>query len=218
MLVFQLYKLFGYVPQPEFSRAEKCPKGDGIWDILGYYDPIHRIVGVCEVEVKKHSKELMKALKNKGFEVDEVRSYLTLRELTRLHEHIHALIHLGDFKGFIAPNNEWYIGLRPEINEPLTVFTMWLILQRVNDEILSKAFEVMDQRHPKPYQDWIKLWKLARNKDVKAAEYVVGILKIAREKDWSSLDELINELNTRWVEIEAITIAFIISLPPPLKT
>jgi len=205
MLAFELYELFGYVPRPELLRCDECEKKDeGIWDVLGYYVPRMEIVVLCESKIEGEIGELRERLKKFGLDLNERETWLALRELVRLHEHSHALIHVCDFYGFSAPNREWYVNLSPSVNEPLTEFVAWSILQHIKDMVLMRVFEAVDAKSPTFYHNWKEIKDILVSKGVKESdqfEWVPPMIKLAREEEWRTFQEFKRGVEEHWDEI-----------------
>jgi len=62
MLVSMLYDLLSKdVSYLEVTSIKLCPKGEGIWDALGYYNPNLPVkITVCEHEIKECSRRISK--------------------------------------------------------------------------------------------------------------------------------------------------------------
>ena len=127
---------------PEILVLPPYKGGDGIWDILGYYDPYTRTVNLCDSKIKEESLNIKGIV---GYNAEIV--YGVLRELVRLHEHIHALIHTSS----LSPNmtllfhyktntQDWYSRLPSEINEPLTEFLSYILVKRSESSLFLKIF------------------------------------------------------------------------------
>lgn len=216
MLVCWLHKLYGYIPMFELVDFRLCLKGDGIWDILGYYDSKPHLVYICESEIEKCVDEIKFKIFNKAGSLNEkevtVLSRLAVRTLVRLHEHCHALLHTCDFRGLIAPNHDWYISLKPEISEPLTEFIAFSIIQKSGCRFFQKIFEYIDDKAPKYYKKWTALRDLVKSKtgDSKTCyTFVPGIVKVARESSWENFNELKESIKDQWDdEVARVCIAY----------
>ncbi len=211
MLVVKLYELFS--SNKKFAKEETildhCGKTEreGIWDILGYYDPQMRTVTLCENEIIKHSKALAHSL-----HMREHRTYLILRELVRLHEHSHAILHMADFKKELGASNALHLKSFPrklkrnfpvELDEAITEFISWSIISEVDNPEYRKVFLETDRGTPPYYQDWKKLRQLIDSfgsPKKRYVDYVPGIVYFARRKSWEnkSFDEFIREIS-RWL-------------------
>ena len=153
-MVYKLYKLYGYTPKPEFSACRDCGKGEGIWDVLGHYDSVRQIVTICDAKLEEYARG---KLSSKIEGVDGELLHLVLRELVRLHEHSHALLHTGDFRGCARLENglgldEWYVKLPPKLNEPLVEFIAYSVVQSAGKALFTKVFEEVDKDSPEYYQ------------------------------------------------------------------
>jgi len=208
VLVDELCRLYGYRPVLEYSCMERCPHGDGIWDILGFYKGSSRRVYICEAEIEKHTKEIKEKIAEKFSNLNEevciVLSRSAIRELVRLHEHSHAILHIGDFNGLVAPNDEWFSSLKPEINEPLTEFISYSIIRHMKNTFLKAVFEWVDEKAPDYYKRWLEI-KIALDRENVMPEdywkYIPGVVEIAREEKWTDLDALISNIENRWQDV-----------------
>ncbi len=128
MLVSKLYEIFsGNTPKPERSVLKHCSKGDeGIWDILGYYDPKSHAIFICEPKVENHSWEIARSL---GLTTFYTR--LVLRELVRLHEHAHSLTHTGKFDELLG--TEFPAELREEVKVRVRFRMRYPIRSEINE-------------------------------------------------------------------------------------
>jgi hypothetical protein len=215
MLVSRLYRLFEKnIPKPEKVALSQCPKGEGIWDILGYYDYKAQVkITICELEIEKYSWQVARRLGCKEYE-----TRLVLRELVRLHEHAHSLTHTGNFNVFREMNlserlPEFKVRRRfkmgypipPQINEPFAEFISWSIIQNIPYSdvraIFEKVFDEVnsDKQTPSYYMRWIELKELLRelsdNESKPANEhyicFVPVLVHIARDSVWKDFEHFV---------------------------
>jgi len=219
LLVSQLSKLYGYIPEIECVHVEPCHKGNnGIWDILGYYESVPKLIHICEPEIHKCVDDIKKIrLREFGRLEDDMSSIVlesSVRELVRLHEHCHALLHTCSFKGFTAPNHKWYSSLSPDICEPLVEFISRVLVEFVNNNILKRIFDFIDNKAPPYYKRWIELMNIFIKRNLKdPSGYIPGIVSVLREegklKNFEHAKKVIEE---RWEDINAMSIAFNLSM------
>jgi len=217
LLVSRLYKLFGgNVPKPERSifNFKDCPRGEGIWDILGYYDSKSYSVTICEPKIEEHSWQVATRLGSKPHE-----TRLVLRELVRLHEHAHSLIHTGNFDEFRGFNlseklPEFKVKCRfkmgypipCQINEPLAEFISWSIIHNIADDearaIFEKVFDEVDKSAPSYYKNWVQLRQLIQNSSKPASEhfifFVPGLVHIARDGVWNNFGHFVQAISSKY--------------------
>jgi hypothetical protein len=213
MLVSKLYGMFsGNTPKPERSVLKHCPGGgDGIWDVLGYYDPKSYTVTICELEVENYSWEIARSL---GLTVFYTR--LVLKELVRLHEHAHSLTHTGKFDEFRGNKHDlpeemklrcrfrMRYPIKSEINEPIAEFISWSTIQNIPSDahaVFEKVFDEVneDPKTPALYRRWSDLKKLLAelsDNEGKPAEddyicFIPGLIHIARDGVWSGFEDFI---------------------------
>jgi len=212
MLVSKLFEIFhNNIPRRERAVFEGCWKDEGIWDILGKYDPKSYLISICEPEVIMCSKKLATSLK-----LNEAQSYLTLRELVRLHEHAHALIHKGDFNKFLnidlsiggpCPELEirptfkkGYRNLPHEIKEPLTEFVAWSVVNNM-DLSFKKAYNEVDKGTPPYYRKWVQLRELIEKRSKLFHRYyffVPFLIHVARDGVWNDFEHFIEGIKEQF--------------------
>jgi len=197
----------------EKSELERCQGKSvnideiGIWDILGYYDgnaptpSIH----LCEREIEDTVSEFY----HNRSRFTKLSLRFVVRELVRLHEHAHALIHIGDFKRFnelvkkypesyIPPFNN-YGSFPPIINEPLTEFISWSTISYLKDThpYFLKIFNKIDKKAPHYYREWRRIRKSIDKINKPITEYIYyipGLVKIARENKWTNFEDFLKEI------------------------
>jgi len=117
----------------------------GIWELFGYYDPKEQKVYLCEENISERSKKIAKNLN-----YNETETYAILRELVRLHEHIHAYTH--------QEIREKFLRIPSTISEPLTEFLSYCTIKNYEDEYYRQkylaVFMEVDKNHPKYYRNW----------------------------------------------------------------
>ena len=117
----------------------------GIWELFGYYDSKEQKVYLCEENISEESKKIAKNLN-----YNETETYAILRELVRLHEHIHAYTH--------QEIGEEFLRIPSTINEPLTEFLSYCVIKNYEDEDYRQkylaVFMEVDKNHPKYYRNW----------------------------------------------------------------
>ena len=145
-------------------------KEEGIWDTLGYYDGNKQIVFICELNIVNFVYHLQKRLNRKR---NRLFLMLVLRELVRLHEHAHALLHVGDFSKFPNLKDLFNIGKFQNynsfpcyINEPLTEFIAWSTIRylKENQIFFIKVFEEVDKDSPQYYRNWNQIKQIIDKK------------------------------------------------------
>jgi len=199
MLVPKLYEIFGVRKvKKEKGFLNECPGGgDGIWDILGYYDPSAYEITVCESRIEKFVRN---SILTQTIEFDEIYTKVVLRELVRLHEHTHALLHTSSFprlKRYKMGN--WKIGYRnlhPSVNEPLTEFLAWSVVQRFGTKFCERVFEIVDEKSPSYYREWKKIKdiidKVRQNHSY--VFFILGLVYTARDMDLCNFQNFLQEL------------------------
>ncbi len=202
MLVYYLGMLnYSFVEEIVEYNSSKCreiyeKKDIGIGDKLGFYDG--KKVHICDQQIEQEAKNIYRDLSSL---VNINQCYLVLRELIRLHEHIHALIH---FK----TNYKWYTNLPKEINEPLTVYFSWLIVRSVGDEIYQRVFDKVNDELPDYYKKWDLIqkrlgFKPSKSDVEKSLEVINVIMNHIKKKDWKnrSFNDFIDDYSM-WTEIK----------------
>lgn len=220
MLLFGLHKLFNYYPKPENSVLERCPEKEGVWDTLGFYDSKYGSVFICERNIVDYAYKLEGQMERT--KRSRLRIRFLLRELVRLHEHSHALLHTGDFyppstRELIKEGDSLYIGpfqnyssFPDSINEPLTEFIAWSVIQNLSEwrSSFMKIFnEVEKEDKLGLYTPWRKLRELIDSKCKPRKKYVYyapGLVKIAREKTYKNLDQFLQEVTNKCEVIKGI--------------
>lgn len=205
MLVSRLYELFRKnIPKPERAAFKECPRGEGIWDILGYYDYKSRVkITICEPKIREYSKKLTKKL-----DLDETQIRLMLRELVRLHEHAHALLHTGNFGGGIKRRFKMgYQNFPKGINEPLTEFIGWSVVCNVGIQPFEIIFNEIDKNAPNYYRKWNQIRGLIDSKSKPNSKnyvyFVPGLVQVAREQKWDSFDHFLKGIQRNYPLIDA---------------
>ena len=209
MLVSQLYGLFRKnVPKQERAivRDDECRTGEGIWDILGYYDSKSYLITICEPKVKRHSKQL--AMQPK---FEETLTRLTLRELVRLHEHAHAMLHTGNFGGGIRRRFKMgYRNFPLNINEPLTEFIAWSVVRNVGVQSFENVFNEVDKNAPNYYRIWDQIKQLIESKDKPDREnyvfFVPGLIQVAREGIWKNFGQFLQGVKDHYLLIKKLAV------------
>lgn len=224
MLVSKLYETFsGNTPKPERSVLKHCSKGDeGIWDILGYYDPKSRTITICEPEVENYSLEIARSL---GLTIFYTK--LMLRELVRLHEHAHSLTHTGKFDEFrgtklydipeIKVRRRFRMGypIRSEINEPIAEFISWSTIQTIPSDahaVFEKVFDEVnkDQKLGALYRRWSDLKNILEelsDNEGKPAEddyiyFIPGLIHITRNYVWGDFEDFIQGVRDKFEQLK----------------
>lgn len=220
MLVSELYQIFkGSSTKKEKIIFNQCPKHEkrGIWDILGYYDSRKSLVCICEKEIEKHSKQLTNRINRPEYEIR-----LVVRELVRLHEHAHGLLHTGIFGNELEDvmrafqiRRRFRMGYRnlpAKINEPLTVFISWAIICRTNIQLFEEVFDEIDKQSPNYYRNWVKIKQLIDEKSkptkVNYIHYIPGLVKIAREHVWNNFNSFIKGIENKYESIKSLSVVF----------
>ncbi|MCD6483901.1 MAG: hypothetical protein J7L47_02180 [Candidatus Odinarchaeota archaeon] len=110
----------------------------GIWDVMGYYDKKRKIVTICDNVIQKEFEnkferdvELRRRLEKLSKPRKEL--ILILRELVRLHEHSHGFLHTARVHGS-KPGGKWYLNLPEEVDEPLTEFITYSVINSLDEE------------------------------------------------------------------------------------
>lgn len=190
MLVFNLCKIrfLKYKPVPELVELEF--KGgsdrDGIWDLLGFYTSSSRTVHICDLKIKE--------------EVEKPLHYGVLRELVRLHEHSHALLHNSSIHEIISnlnglfiehvshSQNDWYAKLPPKVDEPLTEFIAYVMIKDFKNDLFLKIFKEVDNKTPSYYQRWKELTDIVGKGFIKPW-IIPFIIDFAGSRNWNDFDE-----------------------------
>lgn len=215
-LVNKLVKLYGYRWVPEVCEQRYKRLRDGIWDTLGYYD--ERKVHLCEKELSETSEDVSRRL---GLN-DDI-TWLALRELVRLHEHAHAMLHRVNPLSYalrhvrrvsvpirrkkVSYIRRWYRALKPEVVEPLTEFVAYSLIP--TEGVYRAIFEEVDKQAPPYYRRWQELVRVCDElrresrqlSNVSLCELVPPIIGLAHGKVWESFDELINAVQRAKREI-----------------
>ena len=173
--------LFDFKSGKEISIMNGCPQRcEGIWDILGYYDSKSCLVTICEREITQFTKKL-RPVNNEEYKL--IRQ--TLKELVRLHEHVHSLIHNCNFDKIMgmpkeivkftlpAASDSIYQGIPKEINEPLCEFISFSAIKNLNWISYERLFLKVDEDSPTLYQRW---------REIK--EVIDTTFKIKRKRDY----------------------------------
>lgn len=210
MLVSKLYKLFDVKLKKERSVLNECHGfGDGIWDIIGYYNPLKYEITICDSRIEEHVRKLAKSI-----EYDEVNTNLVLRELVRLHEHAHSLLHTGKLSPLRRFKNG-YRNLPPTVNEPVTEFIAWSTVQKFGTKFFERVFEEVDKSTPDYYKRWKQIKQVIDNKSRKKMHneyvyYIPGLIYLARKGVWKDFNSFLGEMSQEWKTILAIVIAELI--------
>jgi hypothetical protein len=204
MLVYELYRLYNLRElKKEKSVLKECRGfGDGIWDLLGYYDPSTYEVVICDSEIEDYANKLAGSF----LEYDEVTTKLVLRELVRLHEHGHSLLHTGKL-GPLRRFKKGYRNLLPVINEPVTEFIVWSTLKHFGTKFFEKVFEEVDKTTPSYYQRWRDIKQIIDNRNGSNLRYVYcipSLIYVVRKETWKDFDGFLEEINREWETIFAI--------------
>jgi hypothetical protein len=193
----------------EKSALNGCrPYGDGIWDLLGYYDPKKYEITICERHIEEHIRNLAKSI-----EYDELYTKFVLRELVRSHEHAHSLLHTG--MKYLGRFKKGYRSLLPVVNEPITEFITWSIVQRFATKFFEKVFEDVDQSTPPYYREWKRIRQLidSKNEDVPRSKYVYyvpGLIYVVRKGIWRDFDSFLKDLDHEWEAVKALFLVLIV--------
>ena len=205
MLVYKLYKFFNLPKlKKELGVLEECRGfGDGIWDILGYYDPVKYEIVICDSLVEKHANALAK---NKGF--DEKTTKLVLRELVRLHEHGHSLLHTGKIGPLLRFKNG-YKSVPPTINESVTEFIVWSTVKKFGTKLFEAVFDEVDKTTPPYYRYWKRIKQVIDRKKGRGAYlcYCPGIIYIVRKGTWKDFDSFLGEIEQEWETVVTIAVS-----------
>lgn len=201
-----------YHPVPE--RTSNIKHGDGIWDRLGYYS--EGIVSICDKNIcdfldKQKVSELPEKIGVGMLSSEAKRNCLfsLLREITRLHEHAHAYLHLAKIGGVIPERWEgyypihrgWFFDLPKEVNEPLAEFIVRSIVESSEfKQPYVVIFDELDKPHntPEYYRKWRDIVILVGAVE----EAIPPIVKFARGKRWSSWSDFCTELFKNREEIK----------------
>jgi len=198
MLVPRLYEIFEVQKvKKERGFLNGCHGGDGIWDTLGYYDPSAYEITICDSRIEKFVRD---SIIIQTIEFDEIYTKVVLRELVRLHEHTHALLHTSSFPGSKRYKmGHWktgYRNLHPDVNEPLTEFIAWSVVQRFGTKFFERVFEVVDEKSPFYYREWKKikdiLDKVRQNHSY--VFFIPGLVYIARDRALADFQNFLQEL------------------------
>jgi hypothetical protein len=217
LLVSRLYALFGKeASYPEVASLKPCPRGEGVWDILGYYNPNSVIkITICEHEIEEYSKGLAKNLK-----LNEKQVRMILRELVRLHEHSHALFHTGDFNSFCGINlkdtlfkvryrfKRGYSSLPRDVNEPITEFIAYSIICDINSRTLKQIFSEVDRTSPPYYRAWNQIVALIDSKSKPNKQdyifFIPKLVHIAREGNYHNFKQFFIKIQQNYQSIEDV--------------
>jgi len=187
-----------YVPKLEKICLEPC-RGEGIWDVLGYYNRELELVFICEVEIRGVVKKLsaIRELVEK-LRVPEghVSNYLTLivRELVRLHEHAHAYLHTAIIEaseGCAGRTVELDWWKCREVNEPLAEFVARSIVEKFGDPFVTVLKEIEKFPH---YDDYYGRWKDIEGICKLSPSAIPPLTRVFRSKAWSNWGEFYQEL------------------------
>lgn len=211
MLVSVLYDLLAkHISYPEVTCLKPCPKDEGIWDTLGYYNPNLPVkITICEHEIEEYSRQISKNLR-----LNEKQVRWILRELVRLHEHSHALLHTGDFNSFCGVNlkdtplkvklrfKRGYNNLPKDINEPITEFIAYSVICKTKIQTIKRIFMEVDRTSPSYYRTWNQITALIDNKiRPNKHDYIFFIPKIvhlARENDYRDFKQFFLEVQQNY--------------------
>jgi hypothetical protein len=207
MLVSMLYDLLPKdVSHPEVTSIKLCPKGEGVWDTLGYYNPNLPVkITICEHEIEEYSRQISKNLK-----LNEKQVSWILKELVRLHEHSHAILHTGDFNSFCGVNlkdtplkvrlrfKRGYNNLPKDINEPITEFITYSVICRTEFQTAKQIFIEVDKTSPPYYQTWKQITALIDNKSKPNRRdyifFIPRLVHLARESDHNDFKQFFIEV------------------------
>ncbi len=188
-----------YFPAHEVISNLPDGKEESIWDTLGIYDPIARIIVIDEEKIKREAEKLG---------VD----FYILRELVRLHEHVHAFLHLavleplpevekGNFKEGCFPSNERYLKLPKEINESVTELIVKFIAR-------EDPYKKIIKKVKTPYANYIAQLENTLSiiePNCVGLPCIYPLVVFLRHKKWKNWKEFIREiLNERKFLKEAI--------------
>lgn len=135
---------------------------------------------------------------------------VVLRELVRLHEHTHALLHTSSFPPLIKYEMDyWKIGYRnlhPTINEPLTEFIAWSIVEKFGTKFFERVFEIVDEKSPSYYREWKKIKNIIDGvrQNQSYVFFIPGLVCIARDMDLANLTNFQNFLQELKNNLETI--------------
>jgi hypothetical protein len=206
MLAEKLYQFYD-IPKLKKERSilKNCRGlGDGIWDILGFYVPSTSEIVICDSEIENYAKKLAQS----SPEYDNDFTKYALRELVRLHEHGHALLHTGNI-GPLRRFKKGYKSLPSVVNEPITEFIAWSTLKSFGTKFFEKIFEKVDENTPDYYQKWkdIKQMIDCQVKNIDYIDYIPGLVYVARKELWKDFESFCKGLEQEWNVIKTITIA-----------
>ena len=221
---------FGFVPKPEITHAvDKCPKhkatSEEIFDLLGYYNAQTQTVHICEHEISSY---LEKESKDHKLGLDDSTAYACVREIIRMHEQAHAMIHTCGFNGFSAPSHEWFMQLPREIGEPLAQVIVWKLLNSRDsgNSLLLEVFNKMCKNQPPIYKNWKEISDCIYSSvdeiektfpdvitDLEKSEgvelIIPGVLKLARSKAWKDFGKFLGELCRQYPSVPFSFLLFI---------
>jgi len=188
-----------YVPKLEKICLEPC-RGEGIWDVLGYYNRELEIVFICEVEIQEEVKKLStirELIEKLKVPEGHVSNYLTLivRELVRLHEHAHAYLHtaiIETSEGCVGRTVELDWWKCREVNEPLAEFVARSIVEKFGDPFVT-VFEEVDKSSPLYYRRWKDIERICKL----SPSAIPPLTRIFRSKAWSNWNEFYQELKRK---------------------
>lgn len=209
-----LNTLFDFKPGTEISIMNGCPQRcEGIWDILGYYDSKSCLVTICELEITEFTKKL-RPVNNEEYK--QIRQ--TLKELVRLHEHVHSLIHNCNFDKLLGipkekveftlpvASDSIYQGIPKEINETLCEFISFSAIINLNWISYERLFYKVDKCSPPEYQRWKDIRDVidVTFKKQKKRDYIYiipSLIKLSRKKKYQTLQDFIEGIITEKEEI-----------------
>jgi hypothetical protein len=165
----------------------------GIWDILGNYDPVKGEVLLHELCIEDHARRLAVVL-------DEMLKIFALRELVRLHEHVHALIHTCPFARELREPNIDYSKLPSAVEEPVTEFVAWSIIKKYPHAIFADIFREVDAATPAYYQRWRLIEELFKEKTkIDSCLLVPGLVVFTRKARWKDFNDFFTKLEEKGV-------------------
>ena len=223
-----LFKIFDFTPGNEISIVTGCKFRNNerdavaIWDILGSYNPKDKLVKICEIEIDQFFEDNKKDKALCRLEKKQTR--YSIRELIRIHEHVHSLIHHFNFFSLggvsigldsFPPAKSSTYKIPDYVEEPLCVFISFSIIKTLNWIAIGRIFNILDKKTPQKYQNWIKIREIVeRNINRKLMRdyiyFTPSLIKIAREKNYSSFNEFIQliENNQKSNSLSKIIFAF----------
>jgi len=213
MLTYKLYKFFRIDKlKKERSVLTDCRgPGEGIWDILGYYDPLKYEITICDSRIEEFAKSLAISINS-----DETTTTLVLRELVRLHEHAHSLLHTGKISS-VRRFRKGYRNLPREINEPVTEFIAWSTIKKFGTKFIEKVFEEIDKKSPKYYRNWRKIKQKIDSKSkiderfsgsIQYISFIPSLISIVRRGICDDFNSFLRKIDENWNTILTGTLAF----------